>query len=385
VNDATRLEEAHGLPLYSKKNLVIVRGENATLWDEKGRAYVDCVGGHGSANLGHCNPAVVEAVRQQAGRLITCSNTVHNDVRGAFMGRLVSLAPEGLDRVFLCNSGSEAVEAALKLARLTTGRTRVVSARQAFHGRTMGALSATHNPLYRKGFGPLLEGFSFVPYDDLGRMAAAVDRETAAVILEVVQGEGGVHVASGDYLRGVQALCRERGALFILDEVQTGFCRTGRMFALEHHGLRPDMVCLAKSIAGGLPMGALLCSSRITASPGKHGSTFGGNPLCCAAGLAALDVMIREDLAAQAARKGERLLSRLRAIASRRIREVRGLGLMVGIELRERCRPYLDRLADEGVLALPAGPTVIRLLPPLTISDENLETVGDALEKVLAD
>jgi len=300
------------------------------------------------------------------------------------MAKLAGLAPPGLDRVFLCNSGSEAVEAALKLARLTTGRPRFVSAHQGFHGRTLGALSATHNPLYRDGFGPLVDGFSFVPYNDFGRMEPAVDSQTAGVILEVVQGEGGVHVGRGDYLRGVEELCRERGALLILDEVQTGFCRTGRMFALERHGLRPDLVCVAKSIAGGLPMGAVFCSSRMQVPQGKHGTTFGGNPLSCAAGIAALDFMVSADLAGEAERKGRRLLARLETIDSGRIRKIRGVGLMVGIELRERCRPYLDRLAAEGVLALPAGPNVIRLLPPLTIGEEDLDRVADALERVLA-
>ncbi len=383
MNDLSRMEEAFSLPLYAKKDLVLVRGENAHVWDSEGRAYLDCVAGHGAVNLGHCHPAVVEAVREQAGRLISCSNTFYNDARARFVAKLASLAPPGLDRVFLCNSGSEAVEAALKLARLATGRTRFVSAHQAFHGRTLGALSATHNPLYRDGFGPLVEGFAFVPYNSPERLAEAVDEGTAGVLLEVVQGEGGVNVGQGHYLRKAQALCRERGALLILDEVQTGFCRTGRMFALEHHGLEPDMVCLAKSIAGGLPMGALLCSSKIPVSQGKHGTTFGGNPLSCAAGLAALDVMVSEGLAVQAEAKGARLLERLKAIKSLRVRQVRGLGLMVGVELRERSRPYLEKLAGEGVLALPAGPTVIRLLPPLTIGEGDLDRVGDAMEKVL--
>jgi LysW-gamma-L-lysine/LysW-L-ornithine aminotransferase len=381
---SARLEDLHGLPLYAKRDLMLVRGQNARVWDEAGLSYIDCVGGHGAVNVGHCNPAVVEAVQRQAERLITCSNACYNDVRGAFMARLASLAPPGLDRVYLCNSGAEAVESALKLALLSTGRTRVVAAFQAFHGRTMGALSATHNPFYRQGFGSLLPGFSFVPYNDLAALETAVTDETAVVILEAVQGEGGVNVARGDYLKRAEALCRERGALFVLDEVQTGFCRTGRMFAFEHHGLRPNMVCLAKSIAGGLPMGALLCPSSLEVPPGKHGTTFGGNPLSCAAGLAALEFMERERLAEEAERKGRWLVERLLAMRTRRVREVRGLGLMIGIELREKARPYLDALADQGVLALPAGPLVIRLLPPLTIEDAELETVASALERVLA-
>ena len=246
-------------------------------------------------------------------------------------------------------------------------------------------MSATHNPHYRHGFGPLVEGFSLVSYNDSDRMAEAVNERTAGLILEVVQGEGGVNVGRAEFLETAERLCRERGALLILDEVQTGFCRTGRMFALEHHGLQPNLLCLAKSIAGGLPMGALLCPSDMQVPLGKHGTTFGGNPLSCAAGLAAIEVMVSEGLAAQAERKGRRLLERLQAIPSRRVREVRGLGLMVGIDLRERSRPFLDRLQMEGVLALPAGPTVIRLLPPLTIGEEELGLVAGALEKVLRD
>ncbi len=384
MNPAAQLEATYALPLYAKKEIVLVRGENARVWDSGGRSYLDCVAGHGTMNVGHGNGAVVRAVQAQAARLMACSNTFYNDVRAQFLARLAALAPPGLDRIFLCNSGSEAVEAALKLARLATGRTRFVSAHQAFHGRTMGSLSATHNALYRDGFGPLIEGFSFVPYNDAAAMDGAIDERTAGVILEVVQGEGGVNVGMGDYLRHVQEVCRERGALLILDEVQTGFCRTGRMFALEHHGLQPDLVCLAKSIAGGLPMGALLCPRDMRVAQGKHGSTFGGNPLSCAAGLAALTFMAESNLAGQAARKGAWLLGRLSSIASPRIREVRGLGLMVGIVLRERSRPFLDRLAQEGVLALPAGPTVIRLLPPLTIEQDDLAAVADAVEKVLA-
>ncbi len=378
------IEEARALPLYSRRAITIVRGENARVWDEEGRCYIDCVGGHGAVNVGHANPAVVEAVRRQAERLIHCSNAFYNDVRALFLESLTAVAPAGLGRAYLCNSGAEAVEAALKLARLTTGRTRFVCARRGFHGRTMGALSATHNAFYRGGFGPLVEGFTFVPFNDLAAAAGAVTAETAAVLLEVVQGEGGVHVARADYLQGVEGLCRERGALLIIDEVQTGFCRTGRLFACERFGLKPDLLCLAKSIAGGLPMGALLASSAVRAAPHKHGTTFGGNPLCCAAALAALGFMVERRLWEEAERKGEAFMVRLRQVRSPRVREVRGLGLMVGVELRERARPYLDRLAAEGVLALAAGPNVLRFLPPLTIEQSDLDRVVAAVERVLA-
>jgi len=287
-------------------------------------------------------------------------------------------------RAMLVNSGTEAVEGALKLARLSTGRPGIVATQRGFHGRTMGALSATWDPHYRKPFEPLLPGVQHVPYGNLDQLRDAVTEETAAVILEVVQGEGGVNPGDGEYLRGAEALCHDRGALLIIDEVQTGFGRTGRMFACEHHGLHPDLMAVAKGIAGGVPMGALLLGDSIqNVSPGVHGTTFGGNPLACAAALAAIQFIQEHDLPAQAERKGNWALQRLRSLDARCIRDVRGLGLMIGIELRGRVTPYLKALADEGVMALPAGSTVLRLLPPLVITDEELATVCDAIERVL--
>ncbi len=383
--DIMELEQRYTSGCYSKRDVTIVRGQGAHIWDDAGKEYIDCVGGHGVAIVGHCNPAVVQAICDQAQTLITCPEIFYNDVRARLLERLVSIAPQGLERVMLVNSGTEAVEGALKLARLSTGRAGIVAAQRGFHGRTLGALSTTWEPHYRQPFEPLLPGVSHVPYGRLEAMEGAISDETSAVILEVVQGEGGVNPGDGDYLRGVQALCRERGALFIVDEVQTGFGRTGRMFACEHHGLQPDLMAVAKGIAGGVPMGALLLGDRVTnISPGVHGTTFGGNPLACAASLAAIQYMLDHDLAGEAARKGEWVLSRLRSIDARAIREVRGIGLMIGIELRSRATQVLKALADEGVMALPAGRTVVRLLPPLVISDQDLATVCDTIERVLA-
>ncbi|HHX44110.1 MAG TPA: aspartate aminotransferase family protein [Chloroflexi bacterium] len=378
------LESRYTSGVYPKRDVAIVRGEGARVWDEEGRAYIDCVGGHGVAIVGHCNPAVVAAIQRQAETLITCPEVFYSDVRAKLLERLLSIAPAGLERAYLCNSGTESVEAALKLARLCTGRSEIVAMKRGFHGRTMGALSATWEPKYREPFMPLVPGFTHVTYGDLDALSAAVNDETAAVLLEVVQGEGGVNVGSGDYLRGVQALCAERGALLIVDEVQTGFGRTGKLFACQHHDLRPDLLCLAKGMAGGVPMGAVLIGSRVgELASGVHGSTFGGNPLACAAALAAIDYMLAHDLPGEAAEKGARFMQRLAGIETRLIREVRGLGLMVGIDLRKRVTPYLRALMDEGVLALPAGSTVLRLLPPLVISDDELDTVYRAVEKVL--
>ncbi len=384
TNEIIGLEDRHDSGLYPKQPLVLVRGEGARVWDADGREYIDCVGGHGVANVGHANPAVVRAVTEQVQRLVICPNGFYNDQRAQLLAELTRIGPSGLERAFLCNSGTEAVEAAFKFARLATCRTKVVAAMRGFHGRTFGALSATWRKGYRQPFEPLVPGFEFVPYNRLERMQQTVDEETAAVILEVVQGEGGVNPGDGEYLRGVQSLCRERGTLFIVDEVQTGFGRTGRMFASLHYDLQPDLMCVAKSIAGGLPMGAVLIGSRVGDLPKKaHGSTFGGNPLACAAALATIRYIEAEHLPQRAAELGARLLAGLKGISSPRIRQVRGLGLMVGVELKGKSGPYLAALAERGVLALAAGATVMRFLPPLVISAEDVDTVVERVAAVL--
>jgi acetylornithine/LysW-gamma-L-lysine aminotransferase len=378
------LEERYDSGLYTKQPLVLVRGEGARLWDADGREYIDCVGGHGVANVGHANPAVIKAVTEQIQRLTICPNGFYNDQRAQLLAELTRTAPPGLERAFLCNSGAEAVEAALKFARISTGRTKIVAAMRGFHGRTFGALSATWRKQYRQPFEPLVPGFAFVPYNQLEQTQQAVDEETAAVILEVVQGEGGVIPGDSEYLRGVQALVHERGALFIVDEVQTGFGRTGRMFASQHNELQPDLMCVAKSIAGGLPMGAVLIGPRVGDLPKKvHGSTFGGNPLACAAALATIHYIEAEELPQRAAELGTRLIDSLKAIPPPLVREVRGLGLMVGVELKGKAAPYLATLAERGVLALSAGATVMRFLPPLVISAEDVDTVVEQVVKVL--
>jgi acetylornithine/LysW-gamma-L-lysine aminotransferase len=378
------LENEHESGVYGKIDIVLVRGEGARLWDADGNEYIDCMSGHGVANIGHANPAVAQAIAEQAQQLITCHSALYNEQRALLMQKLATIVPPSLDRFFFCNSGAEAVEGALKFARLSTGRTKVISTMRGFHGRTFGALSATWNKAYRKPFEPLVPGFEFVPYNNLERMEQAIDDETAAVILEVVQGEGGVNPGDGDYLRGVQALCRERGALFIADEVQTGFGRTGKMFACLHYGLEPDLMTVAKSIAGGLPMGAILIGPQVGEIPQRvHNNTFGANPLCCAAALAAIDFMLAENLPQRAADMGERMMAGFQTIESSLIREVRGLGLMVAIELKKPAGAYLAQLAERGVLALNAGSTVMRYLPPLVIGSEAVDTVVGRTKEIL--
>jgi acetylornithine/LysW-gamma-L-lysine aminotransferase len=379
------LEQAHTSGVYSKRPLTIVRGAGATLYDDSGRAYLDCGAGIGVANIGHCHPAVVAAITAQAATLTICQEAFHNDQRALLQAELVALLPAGMERVFLCNSGTEAIEAAIKFARLATGRAGIIAAMRGFHGRTFGALSATWEAHYREPFAPLVPEFSHIPYNNLARLEGAIGTSTAAVLLEVVQGEGGVRPGEAEFLRGAQQLCRERGILLILDEVQTGFGRTGAMFACEHFGIEPDLLCLAKALGGGLPMGAVGIGRRIgELTVGAHGSTFGGNPLVCAAARAGLQVLQDEHLAEQAAEKGAWLIDRLRSIRSPRIREVRGLGLMIGIELKEKVAPYLQTLQnDHAIIALNAGTTVLRLLPPLVISWDELERLAVALETVL--
>jgi acetylornithine/LysW-gamma-L-lysine aminotransferase len=377
-------EQRYAFEVYPKRDLTLVRGEGAVVWDDAGRSYIDCAAGTGVACLGHAHPVVVEALNRQARTLITCGGVFYNDRRAGLLARLVSVAPDSLTRAFLCNSGSEAIETAFKFARLATGRTDIVAAARGFHGRTMGALSATHKKEYRQPFAPLVPGVTHVPYNNLDKLAAAITDRTAAVVLEPIQGEGGVHRGADDYLNGVRELCDERGTLLIADEIQTGFCRTGRMFAVEHSGVQPDVMCVAKGIAGGVPMGAALFGDTVKPVVGIHGSTFGGNPLACAVADATIDHLVEHDLAGRAAESGAYFAELFERSRPACVRQLRQFGLMIGIELKERSQPHLVALMAEGVLALPAGKTVIRLLPPLVIDRAQIEAVVAALCKVLS-
>jgi LysW-gamma-L-lysine/LysW-L-ornithine aminotransferase len=377
------IETRHSAGTYAKQPVVFVRGQGALLFDMDGTEYLDCAAGHGVANLGHAHPKIAEALYRQASRLITLFETFPNDQRAELIQKITSLV-DGLDRVFLCNSGTEAVEAAFKFARISTGRKNIVAAMRAFHGRTYGSLSATHNKKYRDGFEPFLPGFSHVPFNNTEALDHAVTPETAAVILEVIQGEGGVHPASLEYIQSARRLCDERGALLIVDEIQSGFGRTGKMFAIQHYGVAPDLLTCAKSLAGGVPMGAVLIGERVqNLTPGVHGSTFGGNPLSCAASLAALTILEEEDLPGQAEAKGRYLLEKLKEIQSPNIRDIRGLGLMIGMELKQKAAPYIKALQENRIIALNAGMTVIRLLPPLVITYEQLDHLTRVLAGVL--
>jgi predicted acetylornithine/succinylornithine family transaminase/N-acetyl-ornithine/N-acetyl-lysine deacetylase len=380
-------EDIYTSGVYGKRQIAIVRGKGALVWDAEGKEYIDCAAGHGVANIGHGRTEIAAALAAQAQRVITCPEIFYNDVRASLLERLAQVTPEGISHFFLCNSGTEAVEGAFKFARLVTGRTGIIATLRGFHGRSMGALSATWEPHYRTPFAPLIPDVTHMRYNNLAAAEDAINENTAAVILELVQGEGGVHVANEEYIQGVARLCRERGALLIVDEIQTGFGRTGTLFACEQYGIQPDILCLAKSLAGGVPMGAVGLGQRVIESgrvaKGVHGSTFGGNPLACAAALATLDIFEREHLADRAAILGKHAVQRLCAIRSPLIREVRGRGLLIGIELTRRVQPYLETLCERGILALPAGPNVLRLLPPLVITGAELDHVLNVVEEIL--
>lgn len=380
------LENAHTSGVYGKREVALVRGLGARVWDAHGREYIDCSAGYGVANVGHCHPHVVQAIQQQATTLLACPEFVYNDVRARCQEALVGVLPAGMERVYLCNSGAEANEAAIKFARLATGKTEVIATMRGFHGRTFGALSATHNKAYREPFAPLVPGFTHVPYDNLPKMEAAITAKTAAILVEAIQGEGGVRPPTPGYLQGLRDLCDQHGLMLIIDEVQTGFGRTGQWFACQHEGVVPDLICLGKSLGGGVPMGGVGIGGRVVnLAPGLHGSTFGGNPLICAAALANLEAMQAENLVARSAEMGAYLLAQLAQLDSPLIREIRGRGLMVGVDLRVRVIPVLKALQERGVIAMPAGATVLRLLPPLVISRAEIDTVVAAIAAALAE
>ena len=387
--DWAAAEQRHDSGVFNKHDIVLVRGENSTVWDSQGRAYIDCATGAGVASVGHCNPDVVHAIQHQAATLLTVAQTIPNDKRAEFLQLLTSLLPHPLQRAFLCNSGTEAIEAAKKFAVAATGRRKFVSMKRAFSGRSLGALALTWEPTYRAPFKDIIDtaNVEFVTYGDVDALHAAVDDSVAAVVIEPVQGEGGVRPATREFVQAARDVTSRHGALLILDEIQTGFGRTGKLFAMEHFDVVPDGVTLAKALGGGVPIGAFVMTDDVAARmpKGGHGGTFGGNPLAMAAGVAAMRYIVREGLAEQAAEKGRYFVEKLREICSPKIRDVRGLGLMIGVELKEKSGPFIKALErHEGVLALQATPLVVRFLPPLTITYDEIDHVVAAFARVLS-
>ncbi|MFC5133654.1 MULTISPECIES: aspartate aminotransferase family protein [Haloferacaceae] len=371
--------------VFSEKPIEIAAGDGVHLTDTNGNEYLDFGASYACTPVGHCHPEVVDAATSQLEELMYVQASYPHAARTALYEQLSAAAPGDVDDVWLCNSGTEANEAALKFARHATGRERIVATTQGFHGRTMGALATTWKAKYKQGFEPLAGGVEFVEYGDEEAIREAVDEETAAVILEPLQGEGGINPASTDYLHAVREATEEAGAAMVLDEIQTGLGRTGSMWAAERHGVTPDVLTTAKGLASGLPMGATLCRDWIARDSGDHGSTFSGGPVVSAAAGATLDVIEREGLADHAAEIGSYLRSEIETRLGDDVREVRGEGLMVGIEVKRGSNRLLREFAiDHGILALPAGRTVLRLLPPLTVEREHVDTVVDALEEVVA-
>ncbi len=364
---------------YARQDVVLVRGSGAFVWDSDGKEYLDFVAGIAVNNVGHCHPTVVEAVKKQAERLIHTSNLYYTENQVLLAEELTTLT--GMKRAYFCNSGAESVEAALKLTRRATGKSKIVAAERAFHGRTLGALGTTYKSVYREPFRPLSEA-TFVHYNDGEALKAAVTHETGAVILEPVQGEAGVYVADADYLRAARQICDDKGALLIFDEVQTGFGRTGKWFGKDHFAVMPDIITLAKAIAGGLPMGAMLATGQAAEAfaKGDHGSTFAGGPLICAAALATIQVIKEEKLVQRSEEMGAYLKSQLEKLAPR---EIRGLGLMVGLDLETDCKSLVEKALQKGVLINSTGEHTLRFIPPLVVGkaeiDKVVSVIGESL------
>jgi len=383
------VEQQFAANIYARKNLVIERGKGATLWDKSGREYIDCWSAYGVALVGHCHPKVVEAIKRQAEVLHSCHNSAYTEARSEFLKKLMAITPNGLKRAFMSNSGTESVETAIKMARRFTGKTDIIAFVGAFHGKTMGALSATWNPKYRANFEPLVPGFKHVPYGKTEPVAEAITEKTAAVIVEPIQGESGVKVPPAEFLKQLRELCDKKNILLILDEVQTGFGRTGKLFACEHSEVIPDILCLAKSVAGGLPFGVTVAREDIVGALkiGEHSSTFGGNPLVCAAASATIDVIIGENLPERADKLGKRFMAKLEETHQRHkiIREVRGKGLMIGVECRFDIYDILVGTQNRGAIILDAGRNVLRFLPPLVITEEQLDRVATLVDMVVGE
>lgn len=375
-----KMEAESIIQTYARQPILLVRGSGARVWDAEGREYLDFVAGVAVNSVGHCHPAVVEAIREQAGTLIHTSNIYYTENQVLLANELKMLT--GMDKAFFCNSGAESVEAAFKLARRVTGRSELVAAVNSFHGRTLGSLGATYKPVYREPFAPLNEA-RFVPYDDDEALKDAVTKDTSAVVLEPVQGEGGVNVPRPGYLRAARQICDDYEALLILDEVQTGFGRTGRWFGKEHSGVMPDIMTLAKAAAGGLPLGVMMAAESVSGGfqKGDHGSTFGGGPLICAASLAAIGAIEREDLVKRSDEMGRYLRTELRK--NLEVKEVRGLGLMVGVELEEDCAPIVNEAREKGVLLNCTSEHVLRMVPPLVVGREEIDHVVRVLGEIL--
>ena len=365
---------------YGREPLVLSEGKGAVVRDIYGKEYIDCVAGIAVNNVGHCHPTVVRAIQTQAEKLLHVSNLYYTEIQAELAETLVSVT--GMERVFFCNSGAEAVEAAMKLARVASGKTAFVAAEHSFHGRTIGSLSVTYKSMYRDPFMPPVSSeTTFVPYSDADAIRQAISENTAAVILEPIQGEGGVNIPGPEYLKEVREICDETGTLLIFDEVQTGFGRTGTWFCKEQFGVEPDIMSMAKAIGGGLPMGAIAAREGLSFERGQHASTFGGGPLACAAALASIKAIREEGLLKRSKENGAYFMGKLRNMDREDVVEVRGKGLMIGVEIKYPCSKFVGFAREYGVLVNCTSDSVLRLVPPLVITKEQIDTVVDVLEQ----
>jgi len=362
--------------VYAKKQIVITKGKGAILWDVNGNEYIDCMSNYGVSLVGHSHPKVIKTIKEQSELLISCHGSLYNEARSIFLEKLVNVMPKGLDKVFLSNSGTEAIECSIKLARKFTGKHEIIAMVGGYHGKTFGSLSATWNKKYRTSFEPSVPGFQHVSYGNSDKIRDSINEKTAAILVEPIQGEGGIRIPPPNFLKELREICDDRNVLLIFDEIQTGMGRTGKMFACQHENVFPDIICLAKPIAGGLPIGVTASRQDIMPSfkLGEHSTTFGGSALVCAVGTTFLEIIEEENLIERAEKLGSKLIKRLNRLQNefRIIREVRGLGLMIGIEFRFDVLNILLKALGRGILVVDAGRNVVRLLPPLVITEDQL-------------
>ena len=388
MDHAQKLEKKHHFQVYNRYPVTIERGQGAKVWDVNGVEYIDALAGIAVNNLGHSHPAIVNAIKEQADKLLHVSNFYYTEAQSEFIARLSYLS--GLDRVFLCNSGAEAMEACIKLARKwghQHGKSgNIISLNRGFHGRTMSTITMSSEN-YQQGFAPLPEGFDQSPFNDIEALREIADEQTIAIAFELIQGNSGINVADPLFVKQVRDLCDELNILLIIDEVQTGVGRTGKFWSFEHYDIKPDIIASAKALAGGIPIGAVMAKEEVASALtfGNHGTTFGGNPFACAVGNACLKTIEQDNLIEQAAEKGEYMMNLIRekTAGSDKVTDVRGKGLMIGVELTIPGRPVVEKMFEQRVLSNAAGGNVLRIVPPLVISQQEIHQIVDAIIRSL--
>lgn len=389
TKDIIEIYNQYVIPNYTRNPILLVKGSGVDVWDAEGKRYLDLFSGWAVSLLGHCHPGVVKAIQTQAAKLQHAPNIYYTEPQGLLAKHISEKSFGG--QCFFCNSGAEANEAAIKLARIhnaVSGRYKIITFSDSFHGRTIATVTATAQPKYHKGFAPLVEGFTYVPFNDLEALKKSVDDKTCAIMLETIQGEGGINIATKDFLQGMRKLCNEKGLLLILDEVQCGMGRTGKYFAYQHYNVEPDIMTLAKALGGGVAVGAMTAKKEIARSlvPGSHASTFGGNPLACAAGVAVFETIEKENLLDNVITMGDYSVKQLKLLQNtcKIIKEVRGVGLMIGIELNTSGTDLIKRCIQAGLFLNCTHDNVIRFMPPLNVKKEHIDEGLNILKSILS-